>query len=243
MKCHLISGRGQHAQHCRTTLAAPTRIIWGPRCAEEKDDPCVVSRETEVVLAISPIPRSRQACLLPHIKPETGHRPLPTTNRTADTGHVTARKTTQSGAARPTHRPFRATSRLISHLSPHASPFAIRHSPLATRHSPARPRQGSHAEPARRERDPPRWSIDVKRRGVSRETWAYGLRLAPWPVLTSLPHRSSWKPRSPARSTQSQSMGGDPSRVGTPHRRPERGAVVDTRSPPNPLRLGFEQTL
>lgn len=136
VKCHLISGRGQHAQHCRTTLAAPTRIIWGPRCAEEKDDPCVVSRETEVVLAISPIPRSRQACLLPHIKPETGHRPLPTTNRTADTGHVTARKTTQSGAARPTHRPFRGTSRLTSHLSPHASLLAIRHSPLATRQSP-----------------------------------------------------------------------------------------------------------
>lgn len=131
--CHLIRGRGQHAQHCRTTLAAPARIIWGPRGAEETDHPCVVSRETVVDLAISPIPRSRQACLLPHIKPETGRRPLPTTNRTADTGHVTACKTPQCVPHAPP--PSIPSPLHLSRLTSH-DPRPTTHDPPLTAHNP-----------------------------------------------------------------------------------------------------------
>lgn len=102
------------------------------------------------------------------------------------TGYVTARKTTQSGAARPTTVHSVATSP----LTPHLPPLTSHRSPLAARRSPTGPHiacHRSHTEPARRDRDLPTRPINLDRRGVSRETWAYGLHLAPWAVLTIPP--------------------------------------------------------
>jgi hypothetical protein len=224
------------------------------------------------ILAISPISHSRQACLLPHIKPETDRRPLPTTNRTADTVHVAARKTAQSGAARP------ATVHSVtsSPLTPHASLLPSRLSPLA--HEATRPRgheatgtvdtgyvaarkatQSGAARPttvhslatspltahrsprAARPRGHTSLVMDhtpnpLDRNEISQDGPSTSIGAAfhvkhertdctslPWAYSPSLPHCSSWKPRSPAHSTQSQSTSGDPSCVGTPYGRSERG--------------------
>ncbi|PRB01533.1 hypothetical protein CQ047_18395 [Microbacterium sp. MYb72] len=129
----------------------------------------------------------------------------------------------------PHHRPFRR------HFTSHASPLTTHDPPLTTHRSPLTAHRSpltapglhlashrSHTELVRRERDP--------RDGPSTSTGAtFHVKHGPTDCASprgqyssSLPHCSSWSPRSPARSTQSQSTSGDPSCVDTLQGRPGR---------------------